>query len=78
MTQKQQDSMNMGKEAKELYDSLGFYPGIRKITATTKVVRELLLATDAQTFLNGKLWDIESKNIGAGVYKVWLQLRRTP
>ncbi len=67
--------MNMGKEAKELYDSLGYSPGIRKITATTKVVRELLLATDGQTLLNGKLWNIESKNIGAGVYKVWLDIK---
>jgi len=63
---------DMGKEAKELYDSLGYHPGIRKITAETKAVRELLLATDAQTLLNGKLWNIESKSIGAGVYKVWL------
>lgn len=68
-------TQDMGKEAKELYDRLGYYPGIRKITAKTKVVRELLLATDGQTLLNGKLWDIESKNIGAGVYKVWLTNR---
>jgi len=64
----------MSIEAKELYDALGSYPGIRKLTAKTKTVRELLLNTNGQTPLNGKLWNIESRNIGAGVYKVWLEI----
>ena len=63
----------MSKEAKELYDSLGGYPGLRKVTATRKAVKELLLNTDAQTFVNGRLWNIRSKSIGAGVYSVWLE-----
>ena len=63
----------LSKEAKILYDSLGGYPGLRKVTATRKAVRELLLSTDAQTLVNGKLWDIRSKSIGAGVYSVWLE-----
>ena len=73
-----QDNMNpkegMSEKTKKLYDALGVYPGIRKLTAETKTVRELLLSTDGQTLLNGKLWDIHTSNMGAGVYKVWLAL----
>lgn len=52
-------------EAADLYRSLR--PG-RRMTGTTKAVRALLLATDAQTFYNGVLWRIRSRSLGAGVY----------
>ena len=64
----------MSAEAKELYDALGSYPGTRKLTAKTKTVQELLLNTNGQTLLNGKLWEIKTSNLGAGVYKVWLKI----
>ncbi len=63
----------MSTKTKELYHTLCAYPGIQKVTAETKVVRELLLSTDGQTFLNGRLYEIKSTNIGAGVHKVWLK-----
>ena len=63
----------MTPKAKELYDRLEHQPGIRKVTADTKTVKELILATDARTLLNGKLWDIKAKSIFSGVNKVWLE-----
>ena len=62
----------MNGKVKELYDSLGYYPGIRKITAETKTVKTLLLETNGETMINGKFWEIRAKSIGAGVWKVWL------
>lgn len=42
-------------------------------TLTAKQLRETLLATDGRVFVSGRLCDIRSKAIGAGVYRVWLE-----
>ena len=57
----------------DLRERLIGYPGVRKITATTKDVRDTLLASDGQMLLNGKLYSICSKPLGAGVHQVWLE-----
>lgn len=56
----------------DLREKLTAYPGIRRITATTRAVRETLLASEGQMFLNGHLYEIKTKRLGAGVYQVWL------
>ena len=42
-------------------------------TMTTKQLRALLLYNDGRIFACGDLWDIQSKSLGAGVYRVWLK-----
>lgn len=44
-------------------------------TITRKQLKESLLATDGWAFCQGKLCDIKSKHLGAGIYKVWLKVR---
>ncbi len=38
-------------------------------------LKETLLATNGYVFVNGRLCDIKSKSLGAGVYKVWTKER---
>ena len=56
----------------DLRENLLAYPGIRELTATKKDVQETLLKSDGQMLLNGRLYRIKAKHIGAGIYKVWL------
>lgn len=53
---------------------MNFYtiPTLAKTTMGKKDLKELLLATDGCVIACGCLYDIKSKHIGAGVYRVWL------
>lgn len=55
--------------------STNFYtmPGGYSTTMTRKQLKETLLATDGWVLSCGYCWDIRSKSLGAGVYKVWLK-----
>lgn len=44
-------------------------------TMTRKELKETLLSTNGWIFANGLALDIKSKNLGAGVYKVYLKER---
>jgi len=48
-------------------------PGHAHTTMDRKDLKELLLATGGQTLACGKLYDIKTKHLGAGVYKVYLK-----
>lgn len=56
-----------------LAESLQAYPGIRRVTAKRDEVQQFLLSGDGTYMLNGRLWKIRTKHIGAGVYQVWLE-----
>jgi hypothetical protein len=62
-------------EAIELERLLTGFPGVRRVVATNKAFREVMLARDGQMFLNGCLWDVKSKPAGAGLRSVWLATR---
>ena len=47
-------------------------PKIASMTIDQKDLKELLLETGGQIIANGSLYEIISKHIGAGVYKVTL------
>jgi hypothetical protein len=47
-------------------------PAYASMTMDTKDLKELLLETDADIIACGKRYDIKTKHLGAGVYKVWL------
>ncbi|MEE8598351.1 MAG: hypothetical protein V3S69_02335, partial [Dehalococcoidales bacterium] len=57
----------------DLREILVAFPGVRRITATKDQLRATLLASDGQMLLQGSLWKIKSKPIGAGIYEVWLE-----
>ena len=56
-------------ESRALYDWLR---PAGHTTTTSRALREVLLATDGETFYNGRLWTIKSQRIGPGVFRVWL------
>lgn len=49
-------------------------PTTASMVMDRKDLKELLLETGGQIIARGRFWDIKSKHIGAGVYKVTLKL----
>ena len=49
-------------------------PGQGTVTMTRAELRDTLLATDGQILARGNLWDVDAKHLGAGVYRVTLQV----
>jgi len=58
-------------------DFLASMPGLAHTTMTREQLRKLLMETGGQLMANGKLWNITSKHIGAGIYRVSSKLWRT-
>jgi len=56
---------------------MNFYtmPKVANITMDKKDLKELLLESEGWIMACGHMWDIKSKHIGAGVYRVKLKLR---
>lgn len=56
---------------------LNFYtmPSLASTTMETKDLKELLLGTDGWIMANGRIWNIKDEHLGAGVYKVTLELK---
>ncbi len=46
------------------------------MTITRKELKELLLSTDGQAIIQGRLMQIKSKHLGAGVYKITVRRER--
>ena len=44
-----------------------------KSRAVTKVVRRIML--DGPYLLNGRMWDVKAKSLGAGVHELWIELQ---
>lgn len=44
-------------------------------TATKAVAARVLLKTDGVMLLRGEQWEVKCKSLGAGVYRLTLQLR---
>ena len=49
-------------------------PNMAHTTMDRKDLKELLLSTGGSVIACGRLYDIKTKNLGAGVYKVCLKL----
>jgi hypothetical protein len=45
-------------------------PGVGHTTMERKQLRAFLLATGGSILAQGRLWDIKSTHLGAGIYKV--------
>ena len=59
------------KEIERLLNFLASCPR-GNTTVTRAQLRAMLLKTDGKMFACGELFDIQSKNLGAGVYRVTL------
>lgn len=46
---------------------------LAQVTASAKEVRELMLHTGGEAFINGRLYMIKAKNLGAGAYKITIK-----
>lgn len=62
-------------EAGSIADFLAMNPTYANTTTTRQVVRELLLMHDGCLMCKGRLWDIQAKHMGVGVYRVTLKER---
>lgn len=56
-----------------LSDNFYTIPHLARTTMTTRELRETLSHTDGAILANGSMWDIVSKHLGAGVYRVTLK-----
>lgn len=63
----------MSKPHNHLPDKIYAYPYTASTTMTTKQLRETLLETEGWVIANGRVREIKSKSLGAGVYKVYLE-----
>lgn len=61
---------------KALPNNMYSMPSSASTTMGRKDLREILLETDGWIMACGRAWDILSKHIGAGVYRVWLEARK--
>lgn len=64
-----------GGEMNHLGNQFYTMPEVASMTMTRKQLKETLLDTDGYTMACGHLWDIKSKHLGAGVYRVSLSQR---
>ena len=53
------------------------FPRIANTTMSRSDLKELLLSTDGWILTNGRMWDIKSKPMGAGVHRVSLKLKES-
>jgi hypothetical protein len=65
---------NMKRDSiKDLTYRLWCNPYGTSVTLTRKELQEFLLAYDGRILACGNMFDIKSKSLGAGVYKVYLE-----
>jgi len=64
---------NLSVKARSELDALYVYPGMRKVTVETKIFKEIMLYTGGDILVDGRLYDITSKNLGAGIYRLQLK-----
>jgi hypothetical protein len=67
------------KQKNKNYDLPGTFWTMPKSASTVMSmanVKEILLRYDAKILAAGYFWDIKSKRVGPGVYKVWLEQQK--
>ncbi len=58
---------------KQLPDNFYNVPNIAYMTITRKELEELLLSTEGYAMIQGRMKEIKSKHLGAGVYRVTVE-----
>ena len=69
--------MALSKEVDNVINTLVCNGPYAKPTISRKQLKELLLYSDGWLIAAGRMCDIKSKHLGAGVYAVWLE-RKNP
>jgi len=70
-----QNDFEVQQEADRILNFLAGFPGGTS-TCTRKVLHELLMNNNGRVFGRGECYDIRSKNLGAGVYRVYLTVAK--
>jgi len=60
-------------ETSRVWNYLATMPAYGHSTLRTKQLKALLSKSNGSTMACGYMWDIRSKHLGVGVYKVWLE-----
>jgi len=47
----------------------------RSVTMNRKDLKELMFETNGETIIRGRIHDIKSKHLGAGIYRVYVKKR---
>lgn len=66
---------DLSPEANRALNNLAAFPRDARPTVTSAVAREILLHCDATMMSAGRLLDIKSESLGAGVWRLWLEAR---
>ena len=72
------NQVSLTDEANNVLSFLASNPVYAHTTMDKENLRSLLLYTDGTTMSQGRLWNIVSKHLGVGVYKVSLELSNPP
>jgi hypothetical protein len=65
----------MTDKAEQVLNFLASTPLHGNSVVDRAVAREILSKTDAQVMANGTLWDVITKHVGAGMYRVSLRAK---
>ena len=52
------------------------FPAIANTTMSSEDLKELLLNTEGWALIRGHMWEIKTKLLGTGVYKVWVEQKK--
>jgi hypothetical protein len=66
---------DLSPEANQVLNNLAAMPTYSRPTVTSAVAREILLHCDATMMSAGRLLDIKSESLGAGIWRLWLEPR---
>lgn len=67
--------MTLSDEANEVLNRLAAMSQVASEAVTRKLLREILLYTNGTMFLRGTTWDVDSIELGVGIYRVSLTRR---
>ena len=75
MNMYQRNSLNKAIEerTKEVLDAFARSPTAFSTTVQTVVLRHILLKTEGKVLAEGCFWNIKTKSLGAGVYRIYLE-----
>lgn len=75
MTTQQPDTTQQSAQVAHVLNFLASTPLYGNTVVDRSTAREILSKTDAQIMANGTLWDVVTKHVGAGMYRVSLRAK---
>ena len=62
--------MTRSAESEDVLKHLASMPGVGHASVTRATLREIMLSTGGELILLGRVYDITSKHLGGGIYRV--------